>query len=245
MAITSLFGGLALANAGLGAVHGFAGPFGGMFPAPHGAVCASLLPHVMAVNIEALRQRNPSSGVLDRYDEIGQILIGEKGAGADEGVGCVSDLCDALQVPGLKSYGFGTADIPILIEKAAKASSMKGNPIELTYDEMVDLLRQTNEDGLVHTINIYGQICNCCEDCCGIFETFKMGAPTFIPSPFVARADSGTCIACGDCQERCPVDAICIDAFATVDAERCLGCGVCVPTCSTDTIKLVRRPVAE
>ena len=116
---------------------------------------------------------------------------------------------------------------------------------ELTYDEMVDLLRQTNEDGLVHTINIYGQICNCCEDCCGIFETFKMGAPTFIPSPFVARADSGTCIACGDCQERCPVDAICIDAFATVDAERCLGCGVCVPTCSTDTIKLVRRPVAE
>ena len=61
MAVASLFGGLALANAGLGAVHGFAGPIGGRFPAPHGAVCAALLPHVMAANIRALRQRAPES----------------------------------------------------------------------------------------------------------------------------------------------------------------------------------------
>src|SRR5215213_8761925 len=55
MALGSLFGGLALANAGLGAVHGFAGPIGGMFSAPHGAVCAALLPFVMAANLKALR----------------------------------------------------------------------------------------------------------------------------------------------------------------------------------------------
>ena len=113
---------------------------------------------------------------------------------------------------------------------------------ELTYDELVEVLRETNRDGLVHTINIFGLICNCCNDCCPIFHTYQMGAPTFIPSPFVARADSSTCIACGTCEERCPVNAITVDAFAVVDPEKCLGCGVCVPTCTEESIKLVRRP---
>ncbi len=56
MALVSLFGGLALANAKLGAVHGFAGPIGGIFPAPHGAVCARLLAVVMEVNLRALKR---------------------------------------------------------------------------------------------------------------------------------------------------------------------------------------------
>jgi alcohol dehydrogenase class IV len=64
MAVAGLFGGLALANAGLGAVHGFAGPIGGSFAAPHGAICAALLPHVMAANIRALRQRAPDSAAI-------------------------------------------------------------------------------------------------------------------------------------------------------------------------------------
>ena len=76
MAVASLFGGLALANAGLGAVHGFAGPIGGMFPAPHGAVCAALLPHVMTANIRALRQRAPGSEALRRYDKVARLLTG-------------------------------------------------------------------------------------------------------------------------------------------------------------------------
>ena len=67
MALASLFGGLALANAGLGAVHGLAGPIGGMFPAPHGAVCAALLPHVMAANLSALRARAPASEALPAH----------------------------------------------------------------------------------------------------------------------------------------------------------------------------------
>ncbi|NQT71351.1 MAG: 4Fe-4S binding protein [Chloroflexi bacterium] len=116
---------------------------------------------------------------------------------------------------------------------------------ELTHEQMVELLRECNEDGLVHTINIYGQICNCCEDCCGIFETFKMGAPTFIPSPFMAQANEDTCTACGTCAERCPVDAIEVDAFAIVSQDKCIGCGVCVPTCPADAINLIRRPTPE
>ncbi|MFO8011031.1 MAG: 4Fe-4S binding protein [Dehalococcoidia bacterium] len=115
---------------------------------------------------------------------------------------------------------------------------------ELTYDELVELLKEVNRDGLVHTINIFGLICNCCNDCCPIFHTYSMGAPTFIPSPFVARAEAGLCIACGTCEERCPVNAITVDAFAIVDSEKCLGCGVCVPTCSEEAMCLVRRPEA-
>jgi len=140
MSLASLFGGLALANAGLGAVHGFAGPIGGMFRAPHGAVCASLLPHVMAVNVQALRERSLESEVLRRYDEIARILTGDEKARADDGVVWVRELCEALQVPSLASYGVTPEDFPALIEKASVASSMKGNPIELTPDEMREIL---------------------------------------------------------------------------------------------------------
>ncbi len=77
MALAGLFGGLALANAGLGAVHGFAAPIGGMFPAPHGAVCAALLPHAMTVNLEALAARQPADRARQRYDEVARWLTGD------------------------------------------------------------------------------------------------------------------------------------------------------------------------
>ncbi len=140
MALTSLFGGLALANAKLGAVHGFAAPFGGMFSAPHGATCAALLPHVMAVNVQALRSRQPDNPALARYDEVAQILTGSRQATAADGVEWVQALCRDLQVPGLSSYGLTQADFPDLIEKAQQASSMKGNPIQLTVEELDEIL---------------------------------------------------------------------------------------------------------
>jgi alcohol dehydrogenase class IV len=136
MALASLFGGLALANAGLGAVHGFAGPFGGMYGAPHGAVCAALLPHVMASNVEALRTRSPDSPVLGRYDTVARLLTGNEAARAPDGVAWVADLCAALAIPGLESYGLVDGDFDDLIDKSRRASSMKANPIELTPDEL-------------------------------------------------------------------------------------------------------------
>jgi len=142
MALTSLFGGLALANAKLGAVHGFAGPIGGMFPAPHGAVCACLLPHAMAVNVRAVQERSPGSEALQRYDEIARILTGNDKATADDGVAWVQELCQALQVPSLASYGMTPADLAVVIEKASVSSSMQGNPIQLTPDEMREILTQ-------------------------------------------------------------------------------------------------------
>jgi alcohol dehydrogenase class IV len=140
MSLVSLFGGLALANAKLGAVHGFAGPFGGMFPAPHGATCAALLPHVMAINIAALEAREPDNPARHRYDEVAQILTGERTATAADGVNWVRDLCKKLNIAPLRTYGLTENDFPTLLEKARRASSMKGNPIRLTDGELQQIL---------------------------------------------------------------------------------------------------------
>ncbi len=113
---------------------------------------------------------------------------------------------------------------------------------ELDYEELVELLKTTNRDGLVHTINMLGLICNCCNDCCPIFQTHNMGLPTFIPSPFAAQASEESCIGCGICEDRCPVNAINVETAAAVELDKCIGCGVCVPSCSEDAMKLVRRP---
>ena len=141
MCVASLFGGLALANAGLGAVHGFAAPIGGMFPAPHGAVCAALLPHAMSVNLRALRSRAPGSDALRRYDEVARLLTGGASAKADDGVRWVDELVRQSQIPRLSGYGVSEQHAGELAEKAAKASSMKANPIVLTKEELAEILR--------------------------------------------------------------------------------------------------------
>jgi len=113
---------------------------------------------------------------------------------------------------------------------------------ELTYEQMVDLLRRASQDGLVQTLNIQNCVCNCCRDCCPIFAGLnKQGVQTLIPSPFVAQVDEEACSACGDCADRCPVGAVTVDGFASVDAGKCLGCGVCVTGCSTGALSLARR----
>ena len=142
MCIASLFGGLALANAGLGAVHGFAGPIGGMFPAPHGAVCAALVPHVMAVNLRALRQRQPAGESLRRYATIARLLTGDAAATAEAGVEWVRRLVGDLRIPGLRAYGVAREHTAELVDKAAQASSMKANPIALTREEMAEALER-------------------------------------------------------------------------------------------------------
>jgi alcohol dehydrogenase class IV len=142
MALVSLCGGLALANAKLGAVHGFAGPLGGMFPAPHGAICGRLLPHVMQVNVRALQERLPGSAALRRYAEVAQILSGDAHASADDGVTWVQELCQALHTPPLSDYGITRDDFPALVEKAAVSSSIKGNPVQLTPGELEAILRR-------------------------------------------------------------------------------------------------------
>jgi alcohol dehydrogenase class IV len=141
MSLASLFGGMALANAGLGAVHGFAAPIGGMFDAPHGAVCAALLPPVMDMNIRALRRRMPDNEALRRYDALGPLLSTRATAKADDAVKWVRDLCRMLNVPKLGAFGIRSDHVSSLVEEAQRANSMKANPISLEPDELAEILR--------------------------------------------------------------------------------------------------------
>jgi alcohol dehydrogenase class IV len=140
MAWASLLGGLSLANAGLGAVHGFAAPVGGMFEAPHGAVCAAVLPYATAVNIRALRERAPDGEGLRRYAEVARILTGRSWADAEDAATWTAEICRWLEIPPLRTYGVRPEHFPELVEKAAKASSMKANPIALTPGELTEII---------------------------------------------------------------------------------------------------------
>lgn len=137
MALGSLFGGLALANAGLGVVHGFAAPLGGSWKAPHGALCAALLPHGMTANVAALRARAPQHPALERYASIARLLTGRKEARAEDGIEWVHALCIEVNVPALRAWGINQANLPGVVEKAAQASSMKANPLPLTGEELL------------------------------------------------------------------------------------------------------------
>jgi alcohol dehydrogenase class IV len=137
MSLASLFGGLALANAGLGAVHGLAAPIGGMFHAPHGAVCAALLPHVMAANVDAMRGGHAKTA-LDRVAEAGRILAGR--SDADAAVEWLGGIVERLRVPRLGALGVDAAALPAIAEQAQRSSSMKGNPVALNAGQLLAIL---------------------------------------------------------------------------------------------------------
>ncbi len=140
MSLAALFSGLSLANAGLGVVHGFAGPLGGRVAAPHGAICAAILPQGMAMNLRALRARAPQSEALRRYEQVARLLTRRPEATADDGVRWARETCRELQVPPLAAYGVGAEDVPELIREAQKASSMKGNPLALEPEELTEIV---------------------------------------------------------------------------------------------------------
>jgi len=141
MALTSLLGGLALANAKLGAVHGFAGVLGGMYDAPHGAICAALLPPVMEANINALKAREPENPALKRYEYAAQFLLFDRSASSQDAMDWISETSRIFGIQGLGAYGVREADFAEIVEKSSASSSMQGNPIALTADDLTAILR--------------------------------------------------------------------------------------------------------
>jgi alcohol dehydrogenase class IV len=142
MSLASLFGGLALANSGLGAVHGLAAVLGGMFPMAHGMVCARLLPVVMETNLKALNSRSGKSPAITRYDEVARLLTGKSAARAEEGVEWVNSMISRLSVPRLGDFGMTDKDLPAIAAQAQKSSSIKGNPVVLSAVELEEILHR-------------------------------------------------------------------------------------------------------
>ena len=146
MAWAALFSGMTLANAGLGAVHGFAAPLGANLPVPHGTVCAALLPHVMRANVDALRTAAPDHPCLARYADIGRALTGKHDLpdrdAIERGIQVARELAERLQIPRLGNFGLTPENIGELAGLAQKASSMRYNPVVLAEAVLIDILRQ-------------------------------------------------------------------------------------------------------
>jgi len=128
MCVAGLLSGVALSNAALGAAHGLSGPLGGMFTAPHGALCAAVLPYVVEVNQRAVQQRLPDSPVVSRFDQL------------KRAVGNLGELVQALKIPPLRFHGVTRDNFPEIIEKAQASNSMKGNPVALEEEELLEVL---------------------------------------------------------------------------------------------------------
>ena len=140
MSMAAMLSGMALANAGLGAVHGFAAPIGGMFAAPHGAVCAALLPHVWKANWQRV-SRDGTDAQRERFKRAAELLCDHAEADAADGMAWIERLCDDLCIKPLGHFGVGEADMPEIARRAAQASSMKANPVELSSGELAAILR--------------------------------------------------------------------------------------------------------
>ncbi len=111
-----------------------------MFPIPHGVACARLLAPVAEANVRALRARDATSKALANDDEAARLLTGRADAGAEDGVAWLQRLVEELGVSRLGVYGLDASDVDRVVEQAKRASSMQGNPVALTEEELKDVL---------------------------------------------------------------------------------------------------------
>ena len=140
MAVCALLGGMALANAKLGAVHGLAGVIGGTADVPHGMACAALLGPVIEANVRTLQSGAPGSPVLDRYAEVARLLTGDAGASIQDGLAWIRETLTLLGVSGLAGFGLGREDADDIAAKALTSSSMQGNPVALSQGQLKAVL---------------------------------------------------------------------------------------------------------
>jgi alcohol dehydrogenase class IV len=143
LALASLFSGMCLANSGLGAVHGLAAAAGARLSAPHGAVCAAVLAAAMDINLRALHERAPEHAALPRMAEVATLLTGRPDASAKDAIAWLQELTAALSIPGLAGYELDQAGIEAVVAAAQKASSMRANPIELTDEEVSEIVTRS------------------------------------------------------------------------------------------------------
>ncbi len=143
MAWVSLCGGLALANAGLGAVHGLAGPLGGLTGAAHGAICGALLPHVLMANRRHVSDPDRAAR-LDRVAAWIGTSFGHPGADMDAAATRLADWSRASGLPGLTALGINAQAQAAAADAAAASSSMASNPAALSPDDLRALMAKAS-----------------------------------------------------------------------------------------------------
>jgi alcohol dehydrogenase class IV len=143
LALASLLSGMCLANSGLGAVHGIAAAAGARLNAPHGAVCAAVLAAAMEVNLRALRDRAPEHPAIERMSAVATLLTSQPDASPEDAIAWLQELTAVLSIPGLASYGLNDVEIEAVVTAAQKASSMRGNPIELNDTEVSEIVTRS------------------------------------------------------------------------------------------------------
>jgi len=118
----------------------------------------------------------------------------------------------------------------------------------ITKEKAYEVLKASEEAGLVHMTNNFEKghfyICNCCGCCCGVLRNAKeLGVGNAIHSNYMAVIDEEACVGCGLCaDERCQLDAIEeVDETYRVMADKCIGCGLCISTCPADAVSIVRK----
>ena len=145
MAYAALLSGVALAQAGLGSVHGLAAPLGAFFPVPHGVACGTLVAEATDANIRALLDRAPDSPSLGKYAQLGRVLTGNSQLSRDEAwsqlILTLSDWTQRMTLPRLCAYGIQEMDIPRIVANC-RGSSMQTNPVELSDAEIQEVLKQ-------------------------------------------------------------------------------------------------------
>jgi ferredoxin len=146
------------------------------------------------------------------------------------------------QVKGVPEYSC------MMFGKTARYVVERGFGKEITKQEALQILKATEDAGLVHNTNNFIDstvfVCNCCGCCCGFLKMLKKfdSNAMLSYSNFVVEADTDLCSGCELCLERCQVQALSLaDELITIDTKRCLGCGNCVSVCPTGCLSMARR----
>lgn len=142
MAYCALCSGMVLANAGLGAVHGLAGPLGGWLDAPHGMICGRLLPAVLLMNYKAIWAGAGDLETLSRLERVAFWITGRPNSSIEEAAEQLEQWLEIFGIPRLRELGLRESDMPSVVAKAIRASSMKANPAALSSEDLMWIVRR-------------------------------------------------------------------------------------------------------
>lgn len=140
-------------------------------------------------------------------------------------------------------------NVCVLVSKRENVYDGDENTTIITKEKALEVLKQAEEAGLVHSsMNIqtgHFFICNCCTCCCNVLRNVTENPLAFVNADYYMKVDEDLCTGCETCVDRCQFNALTVNDICEVDLKKCVGCGVCAVTCPEDAMKLVQRDPSE